>query len=834
MTNGTDRLERLLDHDDITGIDFVYVHDDQVTLDVFFHHWPDAVFPSLVDDLDSSAIRIAGVLGDLPEIPLSEEPDDAPEWMDADDPPFLRLTAAHPGGFSLYRLFIDDPRIDPYFNGVTFSFKAACESDLDCRPQAHECPPEEEVDFPVDYQARDFWSLRRALLDFAAERYPEWPDRLEADAGVMMAEVMSALGDELAYYQDRIGREAFLETASQRRSLRRHARLVDYEIHDGLAASTWIDVTAADGASGDLPAGTDVWAESDGGSRAYYEVGRGLADIAEGVAFAVHADLNSLRPHIWDEDDTCLPVGSTELDVLGRHDDKIDLEDTPEGSAPGKWMLLKTNPECADMPVRRWRVRVIRVEPLTDPLVGEGETGREITRLVWEAAQALPFELDMTVLEVRGNMVPATSGRTYAGTFVIGADPDDPGLGLPEEGQLTLTRAVERQGRLVEGRTPEECTVYLYSLTGSDEAPLCRVGDDPRKATPEIQLRPVRWDAGWIPADSEMVGWEWRASLLGAFASQPNDPHFTIEDGTWRRVVGYQRIGRETVHRDYAGGNGATVRFGDGEFGRVPERGTIFEVTYRLGNGRRGNVAADSLVRFDADATPSFVAAITNPFAAEDGLDPETPDEVRRLAPDAFRAVTYRAVRPEDYAEAAERLPWVQRANASFRWTGSWTTVFVTPDPRGATSVSPAQRRELVEQIDRFRQAGRQAHMAEPRYADLDLVITICVEPFAYRGEVKARVMEVLVGKPGHSGFFSPDNFTFGTPLRRSRIEAAIQGVAGVRAVEGIEMRRRGVFDWRPLTGPHYPVGDGEVIRVDNDPNHPGHGSLKLEMRGGA
>jgi predicted phage baseplate assembly protein len=350
---------------------------------------------------------------------------------------------------------------------------------------------------------------------------------------------------------------------------------------------------------------------------------------------------------------------------------------------------------------------------------------------------------------------------------------------------------------------------------------------------PEVRLRAVEdWEEE-EPQLDEANPWEWCRSFLGTNASQGNDPHFTLDDGVWKRVVGYQRIGREIVHRDYAGSEGKTVRFGDGEFGMVPNQGTIFQVTYRLGNGRRGNVAADSLTGFDRGSL-GFIEAVTNPLPVENGVDPETPQQVRQLAPDAFRAITYRAVRPEDYAEAAERLPWVQRASGSFRWTGSWITAFVTPDPLDATALTEDQHRELSEQIDRFRQAGREAYVAEPRYADLDLEITICVEPFAYRGEVKERVLEALLGRIGQPGFFSPDNFTFGTPLRRSQLEATIQRVTGVKAVEGIRYRRRGVFDWRDLAGPHYPVGDFEVIRVDNDPNHPGHGSLKLEMRGGA
>lgn len=192
---------------------------------------------------------------------------DGLNWVPPADPQVLQLRVRFPDGFSPHIVHIDDERIDPYCNSVRFSFQASCPSDLDCEPPAHQCPPDESVQVDIDYRARDFWSLRQALLDFASLNYPHWTDRLEADAGVMLVEVMSALGDELAYYQDRIGREAYLETATQRRSLRRHARLVDYEIYDGLAASTWLDVTVKNGESGDLEAGIDIWAESDDGQR---------------------------------------------------------------------------------------------------------------------------------------------------------------------------------------------------------------------------------------------------------------------------------------------------------------------------------------------------------------------------------------------------------------------------------------------------------------------------------------------------------------------------------------------------------------------------------------
>lgn len=814
----TDRLQRLRAQSVLTGIDFIYVHENQVTLDV---HFLTDVVPFVGEDLTDQA-RIYSHTGEGVAV-------EGAAWENQ----VLRLRVDKPGGFPLYRLHLDDGRVDPYFNDVSFSFKANCPSDLDCAPPPHECPPEEVIDFPIDYRAR-FWSLRRALLDFASQRYPDWQDRIEADAGVMLVEVMSALGDELAYYQDRIAREAYLETATQRRSLRRHARLVDYTVHDGLAATTWLDVQVISGAVS-VSAGKDIWASSDRSERIRYEVGSGLKEASAKVSYNVYKDRNVFWPHRWDEDDLCLPLGATELYIKGHHETHLPLDDEIEGSPVGRWVLLQVLPINPALPERRRMVRLIRVEDTHDPVYSE-----DITRLVWEDEQALPFSMDLTALEVHGNMVPCTAGITMERLFVIGADPDDvrdtSGHRLPTEEQAKLTRAVERVGT-------DGSKAYLFSLPESDETALTWLPNltskrnmgrrvSPRSARPEIRLVAAEFDGtDWVELGQP---WIWRRSLVGTNSSQSNDRHFTLDDGFWDRVVGYQRIGQEIVHVDYVTGTGSTVRFGDGEFGLIPPKPTLFKVTYRLGNGRRTNVPADSITHFEPLVD---VESITNPFPVMSGQDPETPLEVRQLAPDAFRAITYRAVRPEDYAEAAERLPWVQRAGATFRWTGSWLTSFTTPDPLGAAVVSKTQRKKLRRQIDRFRQAGREAYIADPHYADLDLVITVCVAPYAYPSEVKEAVLEALSGSRSlqpRPGFFSPNNFTFGSSLNRAMLEATIQAVPGVRAVEGMTIGRRGWFEERAFTELTYEVGMNEVIRVENDPLHPERGSLRLIMEGGA
>src|SRR5690606_5841172 len=107
----------------------------------------------------------------------------------------------------------------------------------------------------------------------------------------------------------------------------------------------------------------------------------------------------------------------------------------------------------------------------------------------------------------------------------------------------------------------------------------------------------------------------------------------------------------------------------------------------------------------------------------------------------------------------------------------------------------------------------------------------------AYPGEVKERVLVKLFGKKGVNplkGFFDADRFSFGDYLERSILEAAIQSVPGVKAVEGTTFRRRGVFDWKKFTEYYYDPGKNSIIRIENDLLHPERGICKIHIHGGA
>ena len=61
----------------------------------------------------------------------------------------------------------------------------------------------------------------------------------------MLAELIAYVGDHLSYQQDAVATEAYLETARSRISLRRHALLVDYRVHDGCNARAWVRLQVA-------------------------------------------------------------------------------------------------------------------------------------------------------------------------------------------------------------------------------------------------------------------------------------------------------------------------------------------------------------------------------------------------------------------------------------------------------------------------------------------------------------------------------------------------------------------------------------------------------------
>src|SRR5260370_15910344 len=119
---------------------------------------------------------------------------------------------------------------DPRYARLDFSFKVGCLSDLDCASSAS-CPPPVRVEPEINYLAKDYSSFRQLILDRLALIMPDWQERHIPDLGIAVVEMLAYVGDYFSYYQDAVATEAYLDTAWQRVSVRRHARLVDYLMH---------------------------------------------------------------------------------------------------------------------------------------------------------------------------------------------------------------------------------------------------------------------------------------------------------------------------------------------------------------------------------------------------------------------------------------------------------------------------------------------------------------------------------------------------------------------------------------------------------------------------
>jgi predicted phage baseplate assembly protein len=281
----------------------------------------------------------------------------------------------------------------------------------------------------------------------------------------------------------------------------------------------------------------------------------------------------------------------------------------------------------------------------------------------------------------------------------------------------------------------------------------------------------------------------------------------------------------------------AHLRFGDGESGRAVDPGTTLRASYRIGNGAMGNVGAEIISRIvlcrDGDAG---IIKVRNPLAACGGVDYESLDEVRRAAPLAFRNRRLRAVTASDYAELAGVALGVQRAAASLRWTGSWYEADIALDPLRTDETSPQLARHVAERLYRYRRIGHDLRVTGAEYVSIDLVLLVCVLPNYQRGEVEKAILDALSNRTlpaGRTGFFHPDNLTFGREVALSAIVAVVQAIEGVQNVDVTRFERLGEGDHGERASGVLRLGRFEIARLDNDARRPERGRLTLDMRGG-
>ncbi len=807
--------------------------DRQITLRVHFVHplVPGQLGPGNVKILGGERIRNVQVLQVYDEIQISP----------AGDPDVLVVVVDRAGDFTTYTLTLVDPAnpvrppagFDQILSSIEFSFKVACESNFDCDTKTA-CPPPAPERVDISYLAKDYASFRALMLDRLAKIIPQWQERNPADVGIMLVEVLAYLGDYLSYLQDAVATEAYLGTARLRTSIRRLARLVDYAMLDGRNARTWVhldlraDVSALALGTGSAQFLTKTNAPSVimvKGSVPYQNALNALPRVFEQMEAAnLSADLNSLRFYTWGNRTCCLPTGATSAWLWG----------SLPALKPGMVLIFEEvkgpntgAPEDAD-PSHRVAVRLTAVDPRgSDPLGGQFldppiSAAAPVTKIEWGPDDALPFPVCISsktanqnfddVSVACGNNVLADEGRTISNEVLPVVPAPNPALTIPTAPETDRCNPSSLPFKPARYRPSLKYMPVTftdrkeYDPTASAYAALQT--RDLANLLPEVSLLTVPLNDPWLP----------QRDLL---RSDDNAAEFVVE----------------TEDTD------AYLRFGDGTFGLRPVPDTRFSATYRVGQGLSGNVGPDTLrhiasnnAALVSDLSNPVIVSLRNPLPAIGGLDPETIDSVRESAPYAFR-VQDRAVTQDDYGVMAKKSdPTIQRAMGTFRWTGSWQTVFVSVDPKGSETLPAATKTNVRQKLEYYRMAGHDVEVDAAIYVSLEIAMTICVTPGYFASDVQLALLDVLSNRrlsDGTAGVFHPDNFTFGQPVFLSPIYARAQATPGVDSVDITTLQRQGQDSDQRTKDGKLAMHRLEIARLDNDPNYPEHGTLTFTFIGG-
>jgi hypothetical protein len=741
----------------------------------------------------------------------------------------LVVDVASAGDFSRYVLRLvanagvaaPPAEIDPALAQIEFSFKVDCPSDFDCRSDTA-CAPSTVAAPPINYLARDYATFRRMLLDRFSALMPDWRERHAADLWVALAEALAFRGDELSYFQDAVATEAYLGTARQRVSIRRHARLLDYAFHDGCNARAWVVFEAGPAADGITLAGCDpatglggtllltcvpglpasISAES---AQVAFDAGAEAFELLEPITlYTAH---NALRFHTWSDDECCLPQGAVRAFLRDDEADRLRLR-------PGDVLVFEslasaTTGEAVDADrQQRHAVRLTSVDPeapLNSGVRGvqavrrDPVTGQPFVEIEWGEADALPFPLCLSkriggalITDLAGgcgNVALADHGRTAAQVDALEALPGGRAPRYPLD--RTSVAPLTQQGRV---RALGSDAITLVDASASAAAALYWDMADVR---PAIDLR----------SEGDRRRWYAERDLL---ASGPEAAEFVVETENDGHAV---------------------LRFGNGVNGRLPVAGEGLRARLRTGNGAAGNVGAEAIGHVVANG----IAGVGNPMAAVGGIDPQPLDEARLYAPQAFRRQE-RAVTAPDYAAVTEREPRVQRALATRRWTGSWHTMFISVDRRGSDAVDAVFENELRRFIERYRIAGHDVEIDAPAFVALDIALHVCTARGYFPADVERRLIEAFgtARLPnGETGFFHPDRFSFGQSVYLSALTAAAMRVPGVAYITPTRFQRLGRSPAGEIANGRIPMARLEIVRLDNDPNAPENGRIRFDVDAG-
>lgn len=722
------------------------------------------------------------------------------------------------------------PQVDRFFSRLPFVFKA--DSHVH-RGVAETSAPSLSTPIDIDYQARDYESFRRLMLDRMAQLVPDWEERNPADLGVTIIEALAYAADYVSYRQDAIATEAYLNTAQSRISLRRHTRFIDYRLHEGNSARCWVQVKIEYKGEEEqerepfmLPASTQLLtytavmpgAVAQESMEFQQAIRRGALTFETLHPVWLHPMNNRMTLHTWGVDDYTLPKGSLTAALVGhlpflRRGDVLILQSRQDPSIHGfdprlrQAIRLNTHPKLSYDPV----------------------TKEEITEIEWFEEDALRAPLVVAVLKdghklrnltnVRGNIVLADEGRLILQDLGVVPRQEhfQPVLdipvppGIPQDLRLTHsipfgnTRARQQAASHALRQTP---WLTLPNITLYELEPW-----EPKLS--EAQLRNPVQESKNLQRSTR--SWNPRLDLLasGRFARD-----FVVEVDTDRTTY---------------------LRFGNQTLGRKPTPGSRMMAVYRIGRGAGGNVGPNSIRHIvltpevlDSSSEHGFsLIGAKNHLPATGGFQPESQERARRVAPSVVTSSVFTqwVLTEEDYVTVALRHAEVKAAVAEIRPTGSWRTAILYLQRHHDRPVS----RPFIERLqDFFRPLlplGRELEIRPPFEVPLDIQLLVRIQgdlPKELSPRHSERRHQDLLC-PGKE-FLDLSHLGFGEAVYASEIVARIMNIPSILKVEVKRFHRWGHPPANELREGRIEIGKLEIARLGYDPSRPQLGIIKVEV----
>jgi predicted phage baseplate assembly protein len=609
---------------------------------------------------------------------------------------------------------------------------------------------------------RRFQDLVDEAKRLVQQRCPEWTDHNVSDPGVTLIELFAWMTDQVVYRLNRVPDRNYVK----------FLELIGVSLYPPTAARTsvtfWLSAPQPDVVT--IPAGT--------------QVATVRTDTSEAIAFTSIEDL---------------PIVPSSLERLGSMIDGKTLRDHWAALEKGtEFACFQPVPKPGDalyiglseaVPSNAVRLRFnadiegVGVDPTNPPLAWEAWTGDD-----WE-----PCELDSDstgglnrdgdvvihvprahvtslIAKQRGGWIRARVTQPVEGQPAYSASPNIKGLTA-----ITI-------GGTVDAVNAE--LVYREEVGISDGVPGQRF---------PVKRGPI------VPGDGMAIlevtgaeGWdEW--THVGDFAaSGPDDKHFVLDLSS-----GEVRLG-------------PAVRLADGAFrryGAVPPKGAHLRLReYRVGGGRRGNVATRAISVMKSSIP--FVARVENRRPARGGVDGEDIENAKVRGPIRLRA-RGRAVTTEDYEQLArEAAPEVARVRAVAAGDGADAgSVRVLIVPSASSEQGRLRFDQLVpnedtlqkvtDRLEESRVIGTRAIIEPPVYRGITVVAKLKarnrVNPTRLQEEALAALYEYfnpISGGPDGTGW------PFGRPVNVGEVYSVLQGIRGTELVEDARL-----FGADPVTG---------------------------------